>query len=106
MTQKNSSSAKSGMILGGIAVLAFAAWASYRFTATAPANDGATASIEQSQRLPTLDPARFDGKTRDAYQAARDVPEVLEQVPCYCGCMSNAGHRNNLDCFTDDHGMT
>ena len=53
----------------------------------------------------TVDPAKFSGKTRSAYQAARDVPEVLAQLPCYCGCMMGAGHRNNLDCFKDDHGV-
>ena len=40
-----------------------------------------------------------------AYQAAKDIPEVLERLPCYCGCFTNAGHRNNLDCFRDDHGV-
>ena len=53
----------------------------------------------------TLDPARFSGKTRAAYEAAKEVPEVLAQLPCYCGCMSGFGHRNNLDCFHDEHGV-
>jgi hypothetical protein len=34
----------------------------------------------------------------EAYQAALDIPEYLEQIPCYCGCAAN-GHQNNLDCF-------
>ena len=38
-------------------------------------------------------------------EAAKEVPEVLAQLPCYCGCMSNFGHRNNLDCFHDEHGV-
>lgn len=53
----------------------------------------------------TLDPAQFSGRVRNAYEAAREVPEVLAQLPCYCGCMSGFGHRNNLDCFHDLHGV-
>jgi len=53
----------------------------------------------------TLDPAQFSGQARIAYEAAREVPEVLAQLPCYCGCMSGFGHRNNLDCFHDNHGV-
>ena len=53
----------------------------------------------------TLDPEQFTGKTRLAYEAAREVPEVLAQLPCYCGCMTGSGHRNNLDCFHDTHGV-
>ena len=29
---------------------------------------------------------------------------MLFRSPCYCGCFSNSGHRNNLDCFKDNHG--
>jgi len=68
------------------------------------------AQTAQHQPLPkpnvtTLDPAGFTGKTKAAYEAAREVPEVLAQLPCYCGCMSGFNHRNNLDCFHDDHGV-
>jgi hypothetical protein len=61
----------------------------------------------QPRRPVTLNPAAFaDPETKNAYQAAKDVPEVLEYMPCYCGCFGNAGHRNNLDCFKDNHGVT
>ena len=53
----------------------------------------------------TLDPVMFSGRARMAYEAAKEVPEVLAQLPCYCGCMSGFGHRNNLDCFHDQHGV-
>jgi hypothetical protein len=55
--------------------------------------------------ITTLDPAQFSGKTRIAYQAAKEVPEVLALLPCYCGCMTGSGHRSNLDCFHDAHGV-
>jgi hypothetical protein len=61
----------------------------------------------QPRRPVTLNPAAFDDpEVKTAYQAAKDVPEVLEYMPCYCGCFGNAGHRNNLDCFKDNHGVT
>jgi hypothetical protein len=49
------------------------------------------------------------------YAAAAQNKELLENVPCYCGCGESAGHKNNYDCFIhenkkdgkvvwDDHG--
>ena len=60
-----------------------------------------------AKRPYTLEPSSFsEPEIRNAYQAARDVPEVLEHMPCYCGCFANSGHRNNLDCFKDNHGIS
>ncbi|MBS3919941.1 MAG: hypothetical protein KG012_13760 [Deltaproteobacteria bacterium] len=53
--------------------------------------------------LETLDPHHFKGKARQAYQIAKDIPEVLAQVPCFCDC-DVFGHENLLDCFIDQHG--
>ena len=52
----------------------------------------------------TLDPAMFQGPVRDAYLAAREHPELLAQLHCYCGCDRLHGHNNLLDCFRDNHG--
>lgn len=68
-----------------------------------PATDTRAALPKPS--VTTLDPEQFTGQARLAYAAAREVPEVLAQLPCYCGCMSGFGHRNNLDCFHDLHGV-
>ncbi|SFE79466.1 Protein of unknown function with PCYCGC motif-containing protein [Bacillus sp. OV194] len=49
------------------------------------------------------------------YQAAAKHKELLEKIPCYCGCGEEANHKNNYDCFVhenkkngaivwDDHG--
>lgn len=35
---------------------------------------------------------------RAVYTFAAKHPEVLNQVPCFCGCQ-NRGHRHNDDCF-------
>ena len=53
---------------------------------------------------------------RDAYIFAAQNPQVLEYVPCFCGCETR-GHKRNADCFVqsrnpdgsvrewDTHGM-
>jgi len=64
-------------------------------------------AIPHETRPVTLPPESFtDDEVRRSYQAAKDHPEVLETVSCYCGCYREAGHRNNLDCYKDNHGIT
>ncbi|HEY5885267.1 MAG TPA: CYCXC family (seleno)protein [Pyrinomonadaceae bacterium] len=52
---------------------------------------------------PTLPAANFVGKTREAYMAAKEIPETLAQLPCYCYCDKAFGHKSLHTCFTDDH---
>jgi uncharacterized protein with PCYCGC motif len=43
---------------------------------------------------------------REAYQFASVNPDVMENIPCYCGCGS-VGHESNFDCYVsavDDKG--
>jgi hypothetical protein len=35
---------------------------------------------------------------RQAYQFAAANPEMLTQIPCYCGC-GTIGHTSNYDCY-------
>jgi hypothetical protein len=51
----------------------------------------------------TLDPNLFAGQAKRAYQVAREIPEILAQMPCFCGCEA-VGHQSLLDCFVDRHG--
>ena len=61
----------------------------------------------RSIRPVTLSPNSYnDPEVRRAYQVAKEIPEVLEHMACYCGCFGTSGHRNNLDCFHDNHGET
>ena len=58
----------------------------------------------QAQQLaPTLAPAQFVGKTREAYVVAREIPQTLAQLPCYCHCDQSFGHKSLQTCFVDDH---
>jgi len=52
----------------------------------------------------TLDPNLIKGEDREGYQIAKEIPEILAQLPCFCGCKA-VGHENLLDCFVDEHGV-
>ena len=61
-------------------------------------------SIDPKTGFPkTLEPNLFKGKTKQAYQIAREIPAILAQMPCFCEC-DVFGHENLLDCFIDLHG--
>ena len=93
---------KQNLALGviAVAIIAGIAWFSLRGASTETET-----SVQLSQSDGVLSPTIFDdAKTRAAYQTAKDIPEVLEQLPCFCGCMSHFGHKNNLFCFKDQHG--
>ena len=58
-------------------------------------------------RLRVMDAGSFpDPEVRQAYEVAGNHPELLEQMPCYCGCYGASGHNSNYDCFVDSHGAT
>ena len=52
---------------------------------------------------PTLDTDKFTGLTRDAYRAAREIPQTLAQLPCYCHCDRGMGHKSLHSCYEDNH---
>lgn len=43
-----------------------------------------------------------DALALNAYTYATQHPDVLEQIPCYCGCGGHSGHRFLRDCFIKD----
>ncbi len=55
------------------------------------------------QLKPTLSPDRFIGPAHDAYKIAREIPETLAQLPCYCHCDMHMGHKSLHSCFEDMH---
>jgi hypothetical protein len=77
-----------------------AAPANYSSSPTA----GPTAARRETR--PTLDPARFVGKAAAAHRIAREIPDVLDQLYCYCGCDKHQGHKSLLSCYTDGHAAT
>ena len=54
---------------------------------------------------PTLAPEMFtNASVRAAYAVAREIPQTLAELPCYCHCDKSIGHKSLHSCFTDDHG--
>ncbi len=50
--------------------------------------------IDPKTGLPkTLDPNLIKGKDRQGYQIAKEIPEILAQVPCFCDCEA-VGHES------------
>jgi uncharacterized protein with PCYCGC motif len=103
------------LILGGAAIMIAIVWVTMR-TSSTDSTDSATSGTSLAEKyegskghptlISTLDPSQFTGKARAAYQAAKEIPEVLVELPCFCGCMDSKelGHKNNLYCFADPHG--
>ncbi len=61
--------------------------------------------IDPKTGLPkTLDPNLIQGEDREGYLIAKEIPEILAQLPCFCGCEA-IGHETLLDCFVDEHGV-
>jgi hypothetical protein len=56
-----------------------------------------------NQLAPTLPPGQFVGKARAAYQVAKEIPQTLAQLPCYCECDQSFGHKSLQSCYVDDH---
>jgi Protein of unknown function with PCYCGC motif len=101
--KSNKKTNKQNVVLGivAVAIMAGIAWVSLRGTSESTSSESAAISKNAGVLSPTL---FNDEKTRAAYQVAKDIPEVLEQLPCFCGCMTSFGHKNNLFCFKDQHG--
>jgi hypothetical protein len=66
-------------------------------------------NAEDAHPLPvTLPPSEFDNAgIANSYAIAKEIPEVLAQQPCLCGCdNSSDDHRSLLDCYIDGHAST
>lgn len=60
----------------------------------------------RSDAAAVLDPEQFENaKVRNAYRIATQIPEVLNQLYCWCGCENRGVHRSNLQCFEDRMGV-
>jgi hypothetical protein len=52
---------------------------------------------------PTLPPEQFFGKAKEAYTVVREIPQTIAQLPCYCHCDREFGHKSLYSCFENDH---
>ena len=56
------------------------------------------------EKRATMSPGHFIGKTGRAYRSAKENPDLLDKIYCYCKCQDNRGHKSLLTCFVDRHG--
>jgi hypothetical protein len=75
-------------------------------SAREPSSPTVVTAASRRETRPTLDPARFVGKPRLAHQVARDIPDTLDQLYCYCACDKQLAHKSLLSCYTDGHAAT
>ncbi|NOX33708.1 MAG: hypothetical protein GXP56_08210 [Deltaproteobacteria bacterium] len=59
--------------------------------------------LRGGEKRPTLSPARFTGNVARAYEIARENPELLDSMYCYCNCKETFGHKSLLTCYVDTH---
>ena len=67
-----------------------------------PSNDLSMASMDQMPSEVQSAPVTV----QQAYQFAVANPDVMKNIPCYCGC-GNVGHTSNYNCYVtsvDDKG--
>ena len=69
---------------------------------------GETPSNENSMSMPVLDGMPVEVKNapavvQQAYQFNVANPDVMTQIPCYCGCGS-MGHTSNYSCYVSGVG--
>jgi hypothetical protein len=98
-----------GVPAGAIAAgaVAWYAWpAASGPTMGTPATPATAGAWKRRETRPTLDPARFVGKPAEAHRVARNIPDVLDQLYCYCECDKSIGHKSLLSCYTDGHAAT
>ncbi|MEN2767520.1 PCYCGC motif-containing (lipo)protein [Ornithinibacillus xuwenensis] len=59
-------------------------------------------ATSSTNELPTfLDEHNQDMK--NIYLVAAKHQELLEHIPCYCGCSLSANHKDNYDCFIHEN---
>jgi len=108
------------VLSGAISLLVFGAVAFFLFQNVGASNQEAGeflhthepgsekhAHIELIEKRPVKSPAAFrNPKVGEVYRIAAKIPEVLDQIYCYCHCSTNPRfrHKTLLTCFTDNHG--
>ncbi|QKG83326.1 hypothetical protein GXN76_01805 [Kroppenstedtia pulmonis] len=43
-----------------------------------------------------------DPQIRQVYSLVAKHPDLIKDMPCYCGCGDSVGHKSNLSCFIRD----
>ena len=86
-------------LLIGAAAMALAACAAPVVTKV-PASQPASSLLARPLRdIWPIEYRQAPSAVREAYAFAVDHRDQLRYIPCFCGCGTSAGHRDNFDCF-------
>lgn len=100
------------LIMAGVFVAALAFWSIRRSTRPQHVDRSGRAEVprfyeraDAAKPFPaTLSPVVFkDPVVAHAYEIAKKSPELMVQLPCYCWCSRDMGHRSLLDCYASIH---
>lgn len=98
------------LVLVGVVALVLSGYLFYRSQASPvselKSNKESATPYNRKETRPTLLPAMFVGKSARAYQVAQEIPDVLDQLYCYCYCDREHGHKTLLTCYTETHAAT
>jgi len=61
-------------------------------------------TLHGGETRPIFNGSYFRGRTGQAYRAATEIPDLLDQLYCYCECETTVGHKSLRSCFVDLHG--
>lgn len=96
------------LIIGIIAVILLAGIVYFVFAGNSTKQPESQAKTETELNLPSF--AYTNPITLKAYKYATERPEMLEQIPCYCGCGDHGSeasdykpHRFLRDCYINDN---
>ena len=92
--------------IAGVVLAAAVAWQAWPLGPPSGLAGSGGRAVARRETRPTLEPAEFLGKAALAYQVAREIPDVLDQIHCYCECDRYYGHQTLLSCYTDRHAAT
>jgi hypothetical protein len=71
----------------------------------APHQDSSHGDVQETTNNANTLPSfvkKLDPQIGQIYQVAAQNHQLLQWIPCYCGCGESAGHRSNLDCFVKE----
>lgn len=100
---------KRSLILFSVLFLAIATSAQFKdaevpaYHPNPPAKGEKLPPIATPEQVRTQMQVKYPFQVR-AYEAAAKIPKVLYQLPCYCYCDREAGHKSLHSCFEGDHG--
>ena len=109
---RSSAQKNKGMWIAGLVIILVIGWFTWgrvnkvNSARLLKGNLAASSGYVRRETSATLSPALFVGKTAAAYQVAQEIPDVLDQLYCYCECDKHMGHASLLSCFIDSHAAT